>query len=86
MIALGTTERVTRQLADGGVLGADAVAVDIPWLVADHGLERYVGTGVAFRVDSDILGWLGTMRRTTGHSRLAGSSAGRRGAAAYAWL
>jgi lantibiotic biosynthesis protein len=67
-IALGTTERVTRQLADGGgidfslchglagnaepfteasrVLGPDAVAADIPRLVADHGLERYVGTGV----------------------------------------
>jgi lantibiotic modifying enzyme len=69
-IALDTTERVTRQLADGGgidfslchglagnaepfieasrVLGPDAVAADIPWLVADHGLERYVGTGVAW--------------------------------------
>jgi lantibiotic modifying enzyme len=67
MMALATTERVTRLLMEGGgadyslchglpgnaesfqlagvVLGADAIGLDIPGLVADHGLERNAQTG-----------------------------------------
>jgi lantibiotic modifying enzyme len=69
LTALGTTDRLTRRLADRGgsdfslchglsgnaecfleagrVLGGDAGA-GIPWLVAEHGLQRYARPGLAW--------------------------------------
>lgn len=69
-LALATTHRVTRRLADGGeadfslchglagnaeavveagrMLGGAAVDTDLPAVVAEHGLERYARTGVAW--------------------------------------